>query len=653
MSLMSTTAGFPPYPKVSGVRGRKIKVALLPQDGDSKMKCSTCGMAEDSNPAHGSDYSGPGKHGFKGASKSLTYDNTPISFGGELKALGSGKIGGWAVLFSDSSNPDLTNDYFDSETDFFFEGETKAIRPVMYDHGLDPTIKSRKLARGTVEIKDAGLWFETQLNLSNEYDAYIYQLAERKALGVSTGSAPHLIQRESVGKASHMKAWPIVEISPTPIPIEPKTKGTVIALKSYMEIDRPDLFADFKGVVEEVIEDDRGPHEFEPSDDDPGECAECGLSLSDGNHASKKALEYLDALKGGPGSGRRAGGGAKEKDAGVKLGKADQKFVAEAAQIPDHMMQDITGDESKSEIASMVDSVIFDGSYSIAQSIGDTYGMGKGQEPLSTRGTNVLNAVHSELTSQFNAIRDFMKEGNKSLRPIKSAFDEELAEQTPSIYRLDSARDNVLNDIVQAALLTDITEVPIDLRQKITQLGTEYIARWIMFAVTQAQDYVDNGGPDENMSSPCGSGSQRFYLRSFSDDAFESFLSIKSVGGVRPPLNEHSDMAVSALEEYAMKSESLLKAIKSWEERFEKKIQFRAGDSTKSGRTISAATMKKLQDAKSKLTEHLAAGGDLNTHLDNIMALAEPKKSINLQLMAELAFAEQANFEAGIPTSVH
>lgn len=605
------------------------------------MKCSTCGMAEDSNPAHGSDYSGPGKHGFKGASKSLTYDNTPVFLGGELKALGDGKVGGWAIIFSDDKSPDLTNDFFDNETDYFFEGEQKAIRPVMYDHGLDPTIKSRKLARGTVEIKDAGLWFESQMDLSNAYDAYIYKMAEQKALGVSTGSAPHLIQREPVGKAMHIKSWPVVEISLTPMPIEKATKGKVLPLKSYAEEDRTDIFADFKGVVDEEDEDSMGrPHEFEESDDDTGTCDECGLSFGDGNHASKKALEYFDELKGGPGSGPQGGGGGDDQSRHTEM----MKVVSNPKSTDAQKMSAVTNAFDKAS-PELVAAIAKDQDLPRAErSPQDVHELV--MQPL------LKNFEHEEAARILDP-SGYKLSGKKSLRPIKSAFDEELAEQTPSIYRLDSARDNVLNDIVQAALLTDITEVPIDLRQKITQLGTEYIARWIMFAATQAQDYVDNGGPSD-ANAPCSpGGSQRFYLRSFSDDAFESFLGIKSVGGVRPPLNEHSDMAVSALEEYAMKSESLLKAIKGWEERLEKKIQFRTGDNTKSGRTISAATMKKLQDAKSKLTEHLAAGGDLNTHLDNIMALAEPKKSISTQLMYELAMAEQANFEAGIPTSVH
>ena len=36
-----------------------------------------------------------------------------VAFGTEVKALGEGKIGGVLVRMSDTSNPDLTGDYFD------------------------------------------------------------------------------------------------------------------------------------------------------------------------------------------------------------------------------------------------------------------------------------------------------------------------------------------------------------------------------------------------------------------------------------------------------------------------------------------------------------------------------------------------------------
>jgi len=111
---------------------------------------------------------------------------------------------------------------------------------------------------------------------------------------------------------------------------------------------------------------------------------------------------------GGPGSGRHPEGGSKDNTSG--LNKADQAFVNDAAQVPDHMLQDIDENTSNSELNDIVDSALFDGSYSVAQSIADTYGMGKGQEPLSARGSKVLDAVKAEMKSQVTNVRRFMKE---------------------------------------------------------------------------------------------------------------------------------------------------------------------------------------------------------------------------------------------------
>lgn len=222
-------------------------------------KCKVCGLQKDANPAHGGDYSGVGKHDF---TKSLAFDidgagdelkvilndDSPVAFGGAVKALGIEKVDGVdfgvlegpAVIFTKSDDTDLSKEFFNSDTDFFFEtDDSKAVRPVIFDHGLDETLKSTKLARTSLEIRDEEVWFKTQLDLSKKYNKYVYKLAELGELGTSTGSAPHLIQREKVGKSTWIKAWPIVELSFTTKPVDPKTKGQVLALKSYSEIERP------------------------------------------------------------------------------------------------------------------------------------------------------------------------------------------------------------------------------------------------------------------------------------------------------------------------------------------------------------------------------------------------------------------------------
>lgn len=165
-------------------------------------------------------------------------EDTLTFYGGEVKALGNGKVGGYAILFSTPKEPDLCGDFFTKDTDFFVENEGTAI--MLYDHGLDGTLKRRKLGRGTLRMLDAGLWYEAQLEMRDEYDKAIYGLVEKKKLGWSTGSASHLVERERVGKAWYIKSWPIIEVSLTPVPCEPRTEA--VPLKSlaleHIEIEQ-------------------------------------------------------------------------------------------------------------------------------------------------------------------------------------------------------------------------------------------------------------------------------------------------------------------------------------------------------------------------------------------------------------------------------
>ena len=45
-------------------------------------------------------------------------DDELVFFGGEVKALRDGRVGGYLVRFSTQDDPDLTGDYFTPETDF-------------------------------------------------------------------------------------------------------------------------------------------------------------------------------------------------------------------------------------------------------------------------------------------------------------------------------------------------------------------------------------------------------------------------------------------------------------------------------------------------------------------------------------------------------
>ena len=99
----------------------------------------------------------------------MIMDDLFVTIGGELKALGNGKVGGYLVRFGNPDMPDLTGDYFTAETDFDLDdGAGKST--VLYHHGLDPVLKRRKLGSGTVTTTDVGVWMETQLAMRDEYE---------------------------------------------------------------------------------------------------------------------------------------------------------------------------------------------------------------------------------------------------------------------------------------------------------------------------------------------------------------------------------------------------------------------------------------------------------------------------------------------------
>jgi HK97 family phage major capsid protein len=155
-------------------------------------------------------------------------EDTLIAFGSELKALGEGKVGGYLVRFSTADDPDLTNDFFTKDTDLHFPPEM----PVLYNHGLDKTLKKRVIGKATVTVDDAGAWAEAQLNLRDEYEKEIYKLVEAGKLGYSSGALSHLVEREPAGKAAFIKSWFVGEVSLTPTPAEPR--NSVVSLKSLI-----------------------------------------------------------------------------------------------------------------------------------------------------------------------------------------------------------------------------------------------------------------------------------------------------------------------------------------------------------------------------------------------------------------------------------
>lgn len=168
-------------------------------------------------------------------------NDTLVTYGGSVKALGSGRIAGYLVSYSTEDAPDRADEFFDAKTDFV--AEFPATSPVYYHHGLDKTVGKQRLGRGEMKQDDLGVWVEAQLDLRNAYARAVYKLAEEGALGWSSGTASHLVEREPAGKAYRITHWPLgLDASLTPTPCQPH--GTeALPLKAWLEQapELPDL----------------------------------------------------------------------------------------------------------------------------------------------------------------------------------------------------------------------------------------------------------------------------------------------------------------------------------------------------------------------------------------------------------------------------
>jgi len=128
------------------------------------------------------------------------------------------RVGGYGVVFG---GEDLEGETFSKDTDFWLDRLTRT-PPVLYQHGKDAKAQKSVIGAATVEDPDdIGLWVEAQIDLANKYAAAIRELAGKGLLGWSSGTAGHLAEREG----TLIKSWPIVEMSLTPTPAEPRTLG--------------------------------------------------------------------------------------------------------------------------------------------------------------------------------------------------------------------------------------------------------------------------------------------------------------------------------------------------------------------------------------------------------------------------------------------
>jgi hypothetical protein len=159
-----------------------------------------------------------------------------IYFGNEIKALNdNGKVGGYAIVFSNAKERDLEGEYFTSDT--YLGPNNGDGSDVLFHHGIPVKKGLEGLAQhifsAPVKTKkdDIGIFAETVLNQSDEYEKAVLKLVKAGKVKWSTGSVERVVRKEKDGKIAR---WPIIEISMTHTPAQPF--GTrVTAVKSLVD----------------------------------------------------------------------------------------------------------------------------------------------------------------------------------------------------------------------------------------------------------------------------------------------------------------------------------------------------------------------------------------------------------------------------------
>ena len=172
-----------------------------------------------------------------------------------IKSLSDKRVGGYAVLWGNAEAKDLTGEYFTSDTEeltTIFEAVGKL--PFIYHHTLNETLKSRVIGLvDTMKLDSVGLWYEAELKLSDEYDQAVAKLIKEGRLKTSTQTFG--VARKATDDG-HITRWPIVEISATPTPAEPRMLaiGEVKGVFAEIGFDVTDVMKDYEEDVPDEVD---------------------------------------------------------------------------------------------------------------------------------------------------------------------------------------------------------------------------------------------------------------------------------------------------------------------------------------------------------------------------------------------------------------
>lgn len=237
-----------------------------------------------------------------------TVDTTMIALGGEVKALGDGRVGGYILSFGSPERRDLYGDYFTKSTEF---GYRKGLHSDVYIHHRFPLLLGSEspeekaalenlAARSVghldvVRMDDVGIWAEHVLDMADDYQRKIYEMVQAGKLKYSTGTSPHLYNRD---KSGEIKTWVIAEASLTPTPAEWRTTNVVVPIRSLSEAFATGLTPEqFQAAVQESLRRIGEPSPSEPSPEAAADLAANGLTATAGmlDMIQDGELKYLSA----------------------------------------------------------------------------------------------------------------------------------------------------------------------------------------------------------------------------------------------------------------------------------------------------------------------------------------------------------------------
>ena len=183
-----------------------------------------------------------------------------------IKMTSDGKVSGYLVRFGNLNDTDLEKDYFTKSTDFGVDlsnGKEAGIG-LYYNHGMDPVLRTKKIGYAQIKMDDRGVWLRGQLDMADDYNKMIYEMAKMGKLGLSSGAASHLVEREKMGKSFEIKRWTLAEASLTPQPAEHRN---MVEAKRY--VNEAGEFVDYTEKEKREMQM-KSDYEEEESDDVEG-----------------------------------------------------------------------------------------------------------------------------------------------------------------------------------------------------------------------------------------------------------------------------------------------------------------------------------------------------------------------------------------------